>query len=184
MAGDRRNIFGKGGFTLIEVMFVILIVAILAVMAVNAYVEARWRSLVATQADRVAESLREAKFVALKGDAKQDGVFCHGLRFADGDKVVKVQAPLTAEGICDSFADVGGYDLVFPARLKVEEPLLVYFSPPRGEMKIETAKGLRAEKIDLILQFADGQRSDLRRAIVLDPITGSIVLKSRGNDDK
>lgn len=184
MIGDRSKILSKGGFTLIEVMFVILIIAILAVMAVNAYVEARFRSLVAAQADRVAQSLREAKFAAIKGDAKQDVVFCHGLRFVDGNKVVKVKAPLREEANCGSFVDAGSYDLVFPSLLNVDEPLLVYFSPPRGEMKIEVAKQLKAEKIDLIVQFADGQRTDLRRAIVLDPITGAIVLKSLQNDDK
>lgn len=169
----------KNGFTLVEVMFVILIISLLAVMAVNAYVEARFRSLVMVQADKIAVLLRETKFRVERGDSYADKPLCLGLAFDSGDKIDLLQGEfVSAEDGCDNFKNNGVYELSYPVKYFIEQPFTVYFEPPKSVMRVTLQDGkFEADKKEVVVNLGNGSRKDLARTVVLDPITSSVTVK-------
>lgn len=155
-------------------MFVILIISLLAVLAVNAYVDARFRGLLIVQADRLAESIREAKYRTERGDAKSGKVYCKGIEIKEGDKISLVSAIYEKSSGCGNFSEETVYQLAYPVQIAVEQPFRLYFEPPRGLMRIVEAEKITADYREITVQFGENGREDLKRFIGLDPITASV----------
>lgn len=171
----------KTAFTLVEVMFVILIISVLAILAINAYVDARFRSLVIIQADRVAESIRMAKYLTQKGDAK--AAYCKGIEIVAGSKIFLVSAEYSAKDGCGKLERESSYDLSYPVRIETEtdESLLVYFEPPNGEMRVIANNNIIMQSREFSIQSGN-ETGAMKRIVVLDPISGSVNVKSGNND--
>ncbi len=158
----------RHGFTLIEILIVITVIAILATMAVGAYGLIRVNMAIDLQADKVV-----AQFHTLRAEA-QTQANCIGMRFKTGEYPQMVYVPyIQRQRICEvDSANKRIVPMSWPPDISVDQmymnadtrdtEIIVWFVPPEGKLKLENP----ADVLDVMLKIQRGSQVRCRQVSI------------------
>lgn len=180
-----KNLKSRRGFTLIEIMIVVFIIALLSTAAVGGYTRYRKISLLELAADNIVSTIYQARDSVKMGKTGVSGeaAKCYGVVFDKNsdspvskvsvgfDLIKKWKNGKWVDGSCES-AEGGGEpidleDLVIIEKISADETdraeCDILFSPPSGEAS--TSCGDAVKELSFLIKYSEEVDESYQRTI-------------------
>jgi len=189
------------GFTLIEIMIVVFIIALLSTAAVGGYTRYRKISLLEIAADNIVSTIYQARDRASHGVASSlsQGSVCYEIYFdknaETGKNLMKVSSDFDAKkkwdensknwtnGICEGINEQGESvdldDLVVIEKISVNggdiDKCSILFAPPDGKISTTCGSG---EDLSILINYGEEADTSYQRIIKFDLKSGIANVKN------